>query len=123
MLKAVASVPCVETKLYSEWSGQKKYLKPNVLDEILDTLRADVSRLVNEQSAGPQAHAEDYQRFDDLITHKAETDVENYLLEGHSFEEFAAEVSRYNALIEEISYNCPKVNCLFCSFFVLLHLF
>ena len=69
----------------------------------------DVTRLVAEQSAGPVAHAEEYQRFKDLISHQAETDVETYLLEGHSFEEFAGEVSRYNKLIEEISYNCQKV--------------
>ena len=109
MLKAVTAVPCVETKLYSEWSGQKKYLKPNILDGILDSLKDDVTRLVAEQSAGPVAHAEEYQRFKDLISHQAETDVETYLLEGHSFEEFAGEVSRYNKLIEEISYNCQKV--------------
>ena len=50
-----------------------------------------------------------FDKFDDLITHNAETEVENFLLEGHSFEEFAEEVARYNALIEEISYDCPKV--------------
>ena len=111
MLKAVAAVPCVETKLYSEWSGHKKYLKPKILGEILSTLKEDVTRLVAEQSAGPMAHAKEYQRFDDLISHQAETDMENYLLEGHTFEEFAGEVSRYNKLIEEISYNCQKVPC------------
>jgi len=47
------------------------------------------------------------------MTHNAETEVENYLLEGHSFEEFATEVARYNALIEEISYDCPKVFLIF----------
>jgi len=57
MLKAVTVVPCVETKLYSEWSGQKKYLKPNILETILEDLKNKVAELVKEQSACPIEHA------------------------------------------------------------------
>ena len=60
MLKAVTVVPCVETKLYSEWSGQKKYLKPNILDTILEDLKSKVAELVKEQSACPIEHAKRY---------------------------------------------------------------
>ena len=116
MLKAVTVVPCVETKLYSEWSGQKKYLRPNILDSILETLKNSVSKIVKEQSAGPIAHAKEYNRFEDLITSKAETEIEDYLLQNHTFEELAKEVSRYNALIDEISFDCQKV-----IYFLLLH--
>ena len=39
--------------------------------------------------SGPQEHAKKYDKYSDLVTKKAEADVERFLLEGHNFDRFA----------------------------------
>ena len=40
---------------------------------------------------------------------KAEADVEQFMKENHTFDEYAREVRKYHRLVDEISYNCVKV--------------
>ena len=39
--------------------------------------------------AGPQEHVKKYDKYSDLVTKKADADVERFLLEGHDFDRFA----------------------------------
>jgi hypothetical protein len=39
--------------------------------------------------SGPQEHAKKYDKYSDLVTKKADADVERFLLEGHDFDRFA----------------------------------
>ncbi|XP_028408947.1 dynein heavy chain 7, axonemal-like [Dendronephthya gigantea] len=110
MLKAVTIVPRVETKLYSEWTGNKKAtLKPVILEEILEDVKAKVRAVVDQEMAGPQEHVKKYDKYSDLVTKKADADVERFLLEGHDFDRFAVEVGKYAKLIDEITYNSQKI--------------
>ncbi|CAB4002499.1 dynein heavy chain 7, axonemal-like, partial [Paramuricea clavata] len=110
MLKAVTIVPRVETKLYSEWTGNKKAtLKPVILEEILEDVKSKVRAVVNKEMAGPQEHVKKYDKYSHLVTKKAEADVERFLLEGHDFDRFAVEVGKYAELIDDITYNSQKI--------------
>ncbi|XP_020612940.1 dynein heavy chain 7, axonemal-like [Orbicella faveolata] len=109
MIKAVMVVPRVETKLYSEWSGTKKTLKPVVSEEIINDAKAKVEAVIAREMAGPREHLKFYDKFKDLITRKAEADVDQFMLEGHKFPRFAKEVEKYAKLVDSIQYNSQKV--------------
>ena len=44
-----------------------------------------------------------------VVIFQAEEDVEKFLLEGHTFDEYAREVRKYHKLVDEISYKSRKV--------------
>ncbi|EDO45806.1 predicted protein [Nematostella vectensis] len=109
MIKAVMVVPRVETKLYSEWSGTKKTLKPIISEEIVNEAKAKVHAVIEHEMAGPKEHLKFYDKYKDLITRKAEADVDQFLLEGHKFNRFSKEVEKFAKLVDEIQYNSRKV--------------
>ena len=48
-------------------------------------------------------------RYDDLITSKAELDIDALVERNPSFDEFGQELRRYAAILENINYNTVKV--------------
>ncbi|KXJ28065.1 dynein heavy chain 7, axonemal [Exaiptasia diaphana] len=109
MIKAVMVVPRVETKLYSEWSGTKKTLKPVISEEIVNDAKAKVCEVIAREMAGPKEHLKFYDKYKDLISKKADADVDQFLLEGHKFNRFAKEVEKFVNLVDDINYNSRKV--------------
>ncbi|KAK7506434.1 hypothetical protein BaRGS_00002546, partial [Batillaria attramentaria] len=112
MVKASGVVPRVETKLYSEWHGSKAkaFLRPVILDEILERHKQKVADLIKKESVGPVEHCKLYDKYSFLITKEADTDVDQFISETtHSFDEYCREVMKYQRLVEEISYNLDKV--------------
>ncbi|KAL3855114.1 hypothetical protein ACJMK2_014343, partial [Sinanodonta woodiana] len=111
MIKASQVVPRVETKLYSEWSGDKSkaFLKPVILDDILEGHKQQIRDLVKRESVGPVEHCKVYDRYNFLISKQAEADVEQFLKETHTFDEYKKEVQKYSKLVEEITYNSVKI--------------
>ena len=45
--------------------------------------------MISKEMSGPQEHAKKYDKYSDLVTKKADADVERFLLEGHDFDRFA----------------------------------
>ena len=84
-------------------------LKPVILREILDVQRELVRRVVRQESAGPQEHVHLYDKYAPLVSRQAEEDVEQFLREKHSFQEMMMEVTRYQQMADEITFNCVKV--------------
>ncbi|XP_052236951.1 dynein axonemal heavy chain 7-like isoform X2 [Dreissena polymorpha] len=110
MIKASQVVPRVETKLYSEWSGDKSKatLKPVILEDILERHKVAVRELIKQESIGPIEHSKIYDKYNFLISKQADTDVEQFLKETHTFDEYKKEVEKYHRLVEEITYNSIK---------------
>jgi len=48
-------------------------------------------------------------RFEDLITSKAASDIEELVARSPSFDEYAQELRRYAATLEDINYNTVKI--------------
>ncbi|XP_078260700.1 dynein axonemal heavy chain 7 [Rhinoraja longicauda] len=109
MLKTVNLVPRVETKLYAEWTNIKSYLKPIILDEILEENKRKVREVVAIESLGPQEHTKLYDKYTMFINRQADLDVEQFLNEEHTFEETAQEIIKYLNLKEDIQYHNLKI--------------
>ena len=45
--------------------------------------------MISKEMSGPQEHVKKYDKYSDLVTKKADADVERFLLEGHDFGRFA----------------------------------
>jgi len=48
-------------------------------------------------------------RYDDLITSKAEQDMDELVESSPTFDEYGQELRRYSALLDDINYNSIKI--------------
>lgn len=62
------------------------------------------------ESVAPLEHLRFYDKYNFLITRKAEQDVDVFLEENHNYEKIIQEIRKYQKLIEEIQYTSRKVN-------------
>ncbi|KAI4574863.1 hypothetical protein MJT46_004142 [Ovis ammon polii x Ovis aries] len=110
MIKAVNFVPRVETKLYSKWESKSKptVLKPIILNEIVEAHKAKIKEVVMRESVAPIEHLRFYDKYDFLITRKAEQDADAFLAENHHYERIIQEIRKYQKLIEDIQYTSRK---------------
>ncbi|XP_015421606.1 PREDICTED: dynein heavy chain 7, axonemal [Myotis davidii] len=110
MIKAVSFVPRVETKLYSKWDSNSKptTLAPVILEEIVEAHKEKVKEVIMRESAAPIEHLKLYDKYDFLITRKAEKDVDAFLAENHHYEKIIQEIRKYQQLIEDIQYTTRK---------------
>ncbi|XP_051046156.1 dynein axonemal heavy chain 7 [Phodopus roborovskii] len=110
MIKAVSFVPRVETKLYSKWESKSKptTLKPIILNEIVDAHKEKIKEVVIRESVAPTEHLKLYDKYQFLITRKAEHDVDDFLSQSQSYERLIEEIRKYQKLIEEIQYTSRK---------------
>ncbi|XP_064598423.1 dynein axonemal heavy chain 7-like [Liolophura sinensis] len=111
MIKASGVVPRVETKLYSEWNGSKNkaFLKPIILDDITEEHKQKVRDVIKSESVGPIEHCKVYDQYNFLISKQAESDVEQFMKEEHTFDEYTKEVMKYHKVVEDIAFNSQKV--------------
>nr|XP_012632402.1 dynein heavy chain 7, axonemal isoform X3 [Microcebus murinus] len=110
MIKAVSFVPRVETKLYSKWESKSKptTLKPIILKEIIDAHKQKIREVINKESMEPIEHRRLYDKYDFLVTRKAEQDVDEFLAENQNYEKIIDEIRKYQKLMEEIQYTSIK---------------
>ncbi|XP_055253118.1 dynein axonemal heavy chain 7 isoform X4 [Moschus berezovskii] len=110
MIKAVNFVPRVETKLYSKWESKSKptILKPIILNEIVEAHKEKIKEVVMRESVAPIEHLKFYDKYDFLITRKAEQDADAFLAENHHYEKIIQEIRKYQKLIEDIQYTSRK---------------
>ncbi|XP_004674896.1 PREDICTED: dynein heavy chain 7, axonemal [Condylura cristata] len=110
MIKAVSFVPRVETRLYSKWESKSKpiNLKPIILSEIVDAHKKKVKDVTMRESLAPTEHLRFYDKYDFLITRKAEQDVDAFLAENQNYENIIKEICKYQKLIEDIQYTSRK---------------
>ncbi|XP_014666536.1 PREDICTED: dynein heavy chain 7, axonemal-like [Priapulus caudatus] len=110
MLTAVEIVPRVESKLLPESAvSQTGNLKPVILPEIVMNAKTCMRDAIEKGMAGPLQHAALYEKYNFIITNKAEMEVQKFISENHTFEEFSKLVSQFKSLQEEIMYTCFPV--------------
>ncbi|NP_001355646.1 dynein, axonemal, heavy chain 7B isoform X1 [Mus musculus] len=110
MIKMVSFVPRVETKLYSQWESKSKptTLKPIILNEIIDTHKEKIREVVLRESVAPTEHLKMYDKYQFLITGKAERDIDEFLFQSQNYERLIEEIRKYQKLEEEIQYTSRK---------------
>jgi dynein heavy chain len=121
VIKACSNIPRVETKLYSDSALQQQPslkkageqtsggLVPVVLENIVAEHKAAIVAVLARESQGPINYAKSYDKYVNLITRKADEEVETFLKEEHSFNEYERQVKVYQRLVKEITYNTAKV--------------
>ncbi|XP_034417782.1 dynein heavy chain 7, axonemal [Cyclopterus lumpus] len=111
MLRSVTMVPRLETKLYLEWSSSQtgSTLKPIILPEILQAQQDEVRSVFWAESVKPKEYVHEYDKYATLVSRQTEEDVDQFLSEQHSFQEFMAEVLHYQQLADQIQYTPYQV--------------
>ena len=96
-------------------SGNKNraHLRPIILENIIEAHRCKVKELVKVESHRPVEHTKLYDKYSTLIAKQADEDIDTFLKEEHSFDDYAREVKKYHKLVNDISYNSRKVGLLF----------
>ncbi|ELK27728.1 Dynein heavy chain 7, axonemal [Myotis davidii] len=83
-------------------------LAPVILEEIVEAHKEKVKEVIMRESAAPIEHLKLYDKYDFLITRKAEKDVDAFLAENHHYEKIIQEIRKYQQLIEDIQYTTRK---------------
>ncbi len=119
IVKACSNIPRVETKLYSDSASQAQAgtarrelqpgLVPVILPEIVENHRARLVAEIQKECQHPVAHSKVFDKYSPLITKRADEDVEQFLREEHSFNEYERELKKYQRLTKDITYNTQKV--------------
>lgn len=84
-------------------------MAPVILEEIVEAHKEKVKEVIMRESAAPIEHLKLYDKYDFLITRKAERDVDAFLAENHHYEKIIQEIRKYQQLIEDIQYTTRKV--------------
>ena len=79
------------------------------MQNIIDTHKAKIADVLKAESQGPIDHTKNYDKYAALTTKKAEDEVDTFLKEDHSFNEYEKEVKKYQRLVKEITYNSQKI--------------
>lgn len=85
-------------------------MKPIILSEIIDAHKEKIKEVVIRESVAPIEHLKLYDKYQFLITRKAEHDVDEFLLQNQSYEKLIEEIRKYQKLIEDIQYTSRKVS-------------
>uniref|UniRef100_A0A8C4QLH6 Uncharacterized protein n=1 Tax=Eptatretus burgeri TaxID=7764 RepID=A0A8C4QLH6_EPTBU len=108
MVRTVEAVPRVETKLYSLKEG-KKNLNAVILDEVIEREKQRVRAELAQHSLALLEQVRLFDRHSALVTQQAEAELEEFLSQEHSFEEFVYEVSRQKSCIKDVELTSQKV--------------
>ena len=72
--------------------------------------------MVAEQSKGPQEYIKEYDKFIYLIDGRAEEEINTYITENHTFEEFSEKVKFFDELGKTLNDSLPKGKLDFCKY-------
>lgn len=96
--------------LFQESKSKPTTLKPIILDEIVGAHKNKIKEVVQRESVAPSEHLRLYDKYDFLISKKAEKDTDLFLEENHHYERIIEEIRKYQKLVEEIQYTSRKVS-------------
>ena len=97
------------TLLEEETSEKKKTIKPILLPEIIDTARNEVKEMVLEQNKRPEEYVKMFEKYMHLINGSSEREIDAYLQENHTFDEFKEKVLFFDKLGKTINNDISKV--------------
>jgi dynein heavy chain, axonemal len=79
------------------------------LSNIVEAHKKRVADVLKAESNGPINHAKTFDKYSNLTTKKAEDEIDSFLKEDHSFNEYEKEVKKYQKLVKEITYSSQKI--------------
>ena len=105
VLRGASEIPRFEYALDPDDDEKPPCLKPCILKEIITKQKENVRTVVGEQMQGPQKYIKEYDKFIYLIDGRAEDEINKYVLENHTFEEFMEKVNFFVDLGKTINDN------------------
>ena len=78
---------------------------PNIVQEH----KANISKVIKRECQGPVNHAKVFDKYANLINKKADEEVEAFLKDEHTFNQYEQELKKFQRLSKEILYNVHKV--------------
>jgi dynein heavy chain len=108
VLRGACEIPRFQHALDPDEDEKPKCLKPTILQDIIDQVKANVVQVVEEQSKGPQEYIKEYDKFIYLIDGRAESEIEGYIKEAHTFEELNTKVKFFDDLGKTLTDSLPK---------------
>lgn len=84
-------------------------MKPIILNEIIDGHKEKIREVILRESVAPTEHLKMYDKYQFLITGKAERDIDEFLFQSQNYERLIEEIRKYQKLGEEIQYTSQKV--------------
>ena len=80
-----------------------------ILPEIVENHRIRLREEIQKECKGPVQHSKVFDKYMNLISKKADEDVDQFLRETHSFNEYERELKKFQRLTKEITYNTQKI--------------
>ena len=84
-------------------------MTPVILANIVQNHKVSITNILRREAQGPVNHSKVFDKYSTLINKKADEEVEQFLKEDHSFNEYERELKKYQRLNKEIIYNTQKV--------------
>lgn len=88
LVGAIREFPRVETKLFTSLKSEALYLPSmKISDDRIDDGRY-IRSIVTKNTMAPQKYLMTYDKYKNLLTHKAEKRIEDFLREKHELEDY-----------------------------------
>ncbi|KAK7077277.1 Dynein heavy chain 7, axonemal [Halocaridina rubra] len=103
------SLPRLETKLFAEWEGHQGNIEPVITEAVVKELREQVLKEISKSNIAPTHHATHYHKYSDLISGKAEEEVQEFMANDHPFEAYVEKLKEFSGLRADILHSSEQV--------------
>ncbi|KAF5288993.1 hypothetical protein FQA39_LY03872 [Lamprigera yunnana] len=101
MIESVMIVPRLETKLDPECK-EIIFFQPIIPEQFVVSYKLTIQRLLEDQRIGPELRVQDFDEYMPLLNGEATDDLNTFLEEEHSFDEYVEKILLYKQITEEI---------------------
>ncbi|KAF5288992.1 hypothetical protein FQA39_LY03871 [Lamprigera yunnana] len=102
IVDAVMIVPKLESQLYLDFQGGVEYLRPVIPEFLIKTYKLRIQRLIQKQRIKPEARVHDFDEYSTLIEGGEMEDLNTFLSENHTFDEYVEKILTYKVIAGEI---------------------
>ncbi|XP_071743282.1 dynein axonemal heavy chain 7-like [Lepeophtheirus salmonis] len=110
MLQATNGISRFEFVLDPPEDDEKpEYLKPIILENIVKNFKSNIIQIIRIQSQKPREYIKNYDTYMYLINGQADEDINDYVKEPHSFDEFSEKVISFDKLGKTLEETLPPI--------------
>ncbi|KAJ3222668.1 Dynein heavy chain 3, axonemal [Clydaea vesicula] len=105
VINSIKEIPRVETKLFTSLKNEALFLNSMKLDDDRVSEGRFIRTIVTRNTVSPQKHLMSYDKYKNLLTHKAEKRIEDFLREKHDLDDYENEIQKLIKIVQEINSN------------------
>lgn len=103
IVKAGNSFPRIESKVYMDTQAGDDFLKPAIPLDIIDSCKARIHEILEEQRIGPELRMQDFDDYMDLMNGTSVDEIESFIKSKPKFEEYCELIEQYKSIEHEIA--------------------